>query len=105
MFPPLPFLLQAVSPPAPPWWLEAIRSPAAVILALTLCTKLVIAPAIATYIRHELQNELKQIAEFPLLVDRVERIEKSSEVLAGMSVQLGRIEERQKRLSDEAANA
>lgn len=77
---------------APPLWLDVLRSPAVVLFALAFCTKWLVAPAVSAWTRHELQNELKQLATFPLFVDRVERVEVALDKLSEMPQQLARIE-------------
>ena len=89
------------TPQTTPAWLDLIRSPSVVLFALAACVKWVVAPAIAAYMRHELQTELKQIASFPLFVDRVERMEAAVEKLAIIPEQLARIEEKVEALSKE----
>ena len=103
MFPALPVLLQLPPEPTTVWWLEVIRSPAFVLLALAVCTKWIVAPAILTFLRHELRGELDQLKDFPLVVDRVGRMEKTIETLAEMPGQLGRIEEQVNAIHREAS--
>lgn len=86
------FLLLQSAATSPPAWLELVRSPAFVILSLTVCFKFLIAPALTQHIRKELQSELSELAKFPLFVQRLEVTEKAIAVLPDMATAIARIE-------------
>lgn len=85
--------MQAPAPQTTNVIIDVIRSPAVVIAAIALGVRWVIAPAVTNYMRHELQAELRQLAEFPLFVERVKANEAAIEELSGVRESLARIEE------------
>lgn len=81
--------------------IDVIRSPAVVIAAIALGVRWVIAPAVTNYMRHELQSELSQLAQFPLFVERVKSVELAIERLSEVPESLARIEEQVASLHEE----
>jgi hypothetical protein len=80
--------------PTTPLWLDILRSPAILLAAIGIFVRWVVAPALATYTRRELQAELTQLAQFPRYVERLDRVEVAIEQFAGVPEALARIEER-----------
>jgi hypothetical protein len=93
--------MQVAPPPSTNVVLDVVRSPAVVIGACAAFVRWVIAPAVTNYMRHELQAELKQLAQFPLFVDRIDRIELAIEKLSPVPEALARIEEQVESLHEE----
>jgi len=75
-----------------PVWLEILRSPAVVIFSLTIFAKFLAAPAITHWTRANMQDELRMLAQFPLLVQRLEAMEKLMGELSKIPEQLAHIE-------------
>jgi ferritin len=84
--------MQAPSPPTNVV-LDVLRSPAVVIGACAVFVRWVMAPAVTNYMRHELQEELSKLAQFPLFVERVKTLEIAIEKLSVVPEALARIEE------------
>jgi len=89
--------------PSPPTnvIIDVIRSPAVVIAAIALGVRWVIAPAITNYMRHELQEELSKLAQFPLFVERVKGVELAIEKLSDVRDKLGDVREVMARIEEQ----
>ncbi len=74
-------------------WVAIFHSPPAWIAACALAFRWVVIPAANTHFRREFSVELKQIAAFPLAIQRLEAAEKAIEELAAIPEQLARIEQ------------
>lgn len=74
-----------------PFWIVLLNSPPAWIVAFSVFAKFVLAPAFNKWIRHEFRAEFALLAQFPLVVQRIETLEKAVEHIADMPEEIAHI--------------